>query len=81
MSTTTQQLLDVTQALSAEQQETVLEFARFLRYREQGQAASDDGDARWERALSRPEVGAKLDAFFEAAQREAASEPVDWSRR
>jgi hypothetical protein len=81
MSATCEQLLEVTGTLSARQQEAVLEFARFLQQREQAQAAGEDGDALWERALVRPGVGARLDAFFETARREAAPEPLDWSRR
>jgi hypothetical protein len=81
MSATSQQLLDVTETLSARQQEAVLEFARFLQQREQGHVSGEDGDAFWERTLARPEVGTKLNAFYETAQREAAPEPMDWSRR
>jgi hypothetical protein len=71
MSSTTEEIVRVCEAMPAEKQAEVADFARFLLAKQQ-----DDG---WERAIAYPQPRPRLDAFLRDCATEG-DEPLDPSR-
>ena len=71
MSTATEEIIQVCEALPPEKQSEVIDFARFLLARQD--------DERWERLLAEPQSRPRLDAFRRASGEEA-DEPLDLRR-
>ena len=71
MSTQTEELIRICEALPDDKQTEVADFAQFLLDRQ--------GDARWERIINDPRPLPKLEAFIEQAVREG-SEQLDLDR-
>ena len=71
MSTQTEELIRICEALPDDKRTEVADFAQFLLDRQ--------GDARWERIIADPRPLPKLEAFIEHAVREG-SEPLDLDR-
>ena len=71
MSTQTEELIRICEALPDDKRTEVADFAQFLLDRQ--------GDARWERILNDPRPLPKLEAFIEQAVQEG-SEPLDLDR-
>jgi len=71
MSTATEEIIQVCEALPPEKQSEVMDFARFLLARED--------DERWERLLAEPQSRPRLDAFLRESAAEA-DEPLDLQR-
>lgn len=71
MSTATEEIIHVCEALPPEKQSEVIDFARFLLARQD--------DERWERLLAEPQSRPRLDAFLRASSGEA-DEPLDLRR-
>jgi hypothetical protein len=71
MSTDTQELIRICEALPEAKRVEVADFARFLLARE--------GDERWEQIIASTAPRPKLDAFLKESAREAA-EPLDPGR-
>jgi hypothetical protein len=71
MSTDTQELIRICEALPEAKRVEVADFARFLLARE--------GDERWEQIITSTAPRPKLDAFLKESAREAA-EPLDPGR-
>ncbi|HYR58555.1 MAG TPA: hypothetical protein VEO95_08000 [Chthoniobacteraceae bacterium] len=72
MSTTTQEIIRVCEALPEDKRNELADFARFLLARQE--------DGRWEELLSHPEPRPKLDAFLRKSAAEGGEEPLDPSR-
>ncbi len=79
MSAMTKELEAICQRLPAEKVAEVIDFARFLSEQASTQpgAATEDGDAAWERILRHPRPRPKLDAFVEASLSEGEGQPLD----
>ena len=71
MSTQTEELIRICEALPDDKRTEVADFAQFLLDRQ--------ADARWERTIADPRPLPKLEAFIEQAVREG-SEPLDLDR-
>lgn len=71
MSSETQELIRICEALPEAKRAEVTDFARFL--------LAQQGDARWEQIIASPAPRPKLDAFLKESAREAA-EPLDPDR-
>lgn len=71
MSTATEEIIQVCEALPPEKQSEVIDFARFLLARQD--------DERWERLQAEPQSRTRLDAFLRASGEEA-DEPLDLRR-
>lgn len=71
MSTQTEELIRICEALPADKRAEVTDFAKFLLDRQ--------GDERWEQILADPEPRPKLDAFVRQALAEG-SESLDLGR-
>ena len=71
MSTATQEIVDLCEALPPDKREEVADFAKFLLARH--------GDERWEQIINDPSPRPKLEAFIEQAIAEG-SEPLDLNR-
>ena len=69
MSTSSQELVDIVDALPEEKAREVVDFARFL----QQQA----GDREWEHIIADKRAYPKLEKFAAAAMREGSAEPLD----
>jgi len=74
MSTATEEIVRVCEALPPEKQQAVVDFARFLL--SQG---SQGGDESWEQLLADPNPRPKLEAFLKASAAEG-DEPLDPDR-
>ncbi len=72
MSTETQELIRICEALPEGKRAEVADFARFLLERE--------ADDRWEQIIADPEPQPKLDAFLAAARAEGGETPLDPDR-
>jgi hypothetical protein len=71
MSTETQELIKICEALPEAKRVAVTDFARFL--------LAQQDDERWEKIIASPTPKPKLDAFLKESAREAA-EPLDPDR-
>ena len=71
MSTATEEIIEVCEALPPEKRAEVVDFAKFLLARR--------GDERWEQIINDPTPRPKLEAFIEQAVAEG-SEPLDLDR-
>ena len=71
MSTATEEIIGVCEALPPEKRAEVADFAKFLLARQ--------GEERWEQVISDPRPSPKLEAFIERAVTEG-SEPLDLDR-
>ena len=71
MSRTTEEIIQVCEALPPDKQVELADFARFLLAREDDQA--------WERSLSSPNPRPRLDAFLAESAKEA-DDPLDPKR-
>jgi hypothetical protein len=71
MSTATEEIIQVCEALPPEKQLEVIDFARFLLARQD--------DERWERLVADPQARPKLEAFLRESAAEA-DEPLDLRR-
>jgi hypothetical protein len=71
MSTDTQELIRICEALPEAKRVEVADFARFL--------LAQEGDQRWEEIIASPARRPKLDAFLKESVREGA-EPLDPER-
>jgi hypothetical protein len=71
MSSDTQELIRICEALPEAKRVEVTDFARFL--------LAQQGDERWEQIIASPAPRPKLDAFLKESAREAA-EPLDPDR-
>jgi len=71
MSTETQELLSICEALSPNKREELADFARYLLARQD--------EERWEQLLASPQRRPKLEAFLQESAKESAS-PLDQSR-
>lgn len=71
MSTATQEIIEVCEALPPEKQSEVVDFARFLLARQE--------DERWERTLDEKRARPRLEAFLRESAAEG-DEPLDPSR-
>ena len=71
MSTDTQELIRICEALPEAKRVEVADFARFL--------LAQEGDERWEQIIASPVPRPKLDAFLKESARETA-EPLDPDR-
>jgi hypothetical protein len=71
MSTETQELIRICEALPEAKRVEVADFARFL--------LAQQGDERWERLIADPKPRPKLNAFLETSKAEG-SEPLDLDR-
>jgi hypothetical protein len=69
MSSSTQELVAIVEALPEDKARAVVDFARFLQ--QQG------GDAEWERIVAARRPYPKLEQFAAAALREGEAEPLD----
>ncbi|MGA2498522.1 MAG: hypothetical protein ABSH20_12310 [Tepidisphaeraceae bacterium] len=72
MSTRTEELIRICEALPDDKRDQVADFARFLLDRQ--------GDERWERIIADPKPRPKLEAFMEASRAEGGEEPLDLDR-
>jgi len=72
MSTATQDIIRVCEALPPDKQDEVADFARFLLARQD--------DERWEQLLARPGPRPKLDAFLRDSAAEGGETSLDPSR-
>jgi hypothetical protein len=72
MSTATQEIIRVCEALPQEKQREVADFARFL--------LAQHGDERWEELIAACETPPRLDAFLRESAAEGGEEPMDVSR-
>ena len=68
MSSDTEELIRICEALPEPKRVEVADFARFL--------LAQQGDERWEQIIASPAAKPKLDAFLNESAREAA-EPLD----
>jgi hypothetical protein len=75
MSTGTQEIIRLCEALSEDKRTAVAEFARFLLSR-----AEHADDAAWEQRLADPRPLPKLEAFVQESAAEGRVEPLDLSR-
>lgn len=71
MSSATEEIIHVCEALPPDKQSEVVDFARFLLARQD--------DERWERLLAEPQRRPKLDAFLRESAAEG-DEPLDPER-
>jgi hypothetical protein len=71
MSSDTQELIRICEALPEAKRVEVTDFARFL--------LAQQGDERWEQIIASPAPRPKLDAFLKESAREAAG-PLDPDR-
>jgi len=72
VSTQTEELIRICEALPEEKRAQVTDFAQFLLDRQ--------GDARWEEIIGDPKPSSKLEAFIEASRSEGGEEPLDLNR-
>ncbi len=72
MSTQTEELVRICEALPEDKRAEVADFAQFLLDRQH--------DARWERILSDPKPRPKLEAFMEASRSEGGETALDLDR-
>ncbi len=72
MSSSTQELVTIVEALPEEKAREVVNFARFLQ--------QQSGDAEWERILAGRRSYPKLEQFAAAALHEGTAEPLDPSK-
>jgi hypothetical protein len=72
MSTGTQELIRICEALPEDKRVEVADFARFLLDRQD--------DERWERIIAEKKPRPKLDAFMEASRAEGGEKPLDLDR-
>ena len=72
MSTATEELIRICEALPEDKRDEVADFARFLLDRQ--------GDERWERIISEKKPRPKLEAFMEASRTEGGEAPLDSDR-
>lgn len=72
MSTGTQELIRICEALPEDKRVEVADFARFLLDRQD--------DERWERITAEKKPRPKLDAFMEASRAEGGEKPLDLDR-
>lgn len=72
MSTLTEELIRICEALPEDKRAEVADFAQFLLDRQ--------SDARWERIIADPKSRPKLDAFMEASRAEGGETPLDLDR-
>jgi hypothetical protein len=72
VSTQTEELIRICEALPEEKRVEVADFAQFLLDRQ--------GDARWEEIIADPEPSSKLEAFVEASRSEGGEAPLDLNR-
>ena len=72
MSTQTEELVRICEALPEEKRAAVADFAQFLLDRQD--------DARWEAILADPTSRPKLEAFMEASRAEGGETPLDLDR-
>jgi len=68
MSTATEEIIQVCEALPPDKQSEVIDFARFLLARQD--------DERWEQVLAAPQTRPRLDAFLRESAAEG-DEPLD----
>jgi hypothetical protein len=71
MSTQTEELIRICEALPEEKRAEVTDFAQFLLDRQ--------GDARWEEIITNPRPSPKLAAFLEASRAEGGETPLGHS--
>ena len=69
MSTGTQELIRICEAMPEDKRIEVADFAKFLLGRQ--------GDERWERLPGDPKPRPKLEAFMEASHAEDGDKPLD----
>ncbi len=69
MSTQTDELIRICEALPEEKRTEVTDFAQFLLDRQ--------GDTRWEEIIANPKPSSKLEAFIEASRSEGGEAPLD----
>ena len=72
MSTQTEELIRICEALPEDKLAEVADFALFL--------AGRQDDARWERSIADPTPRPKLEAFIEASRAEGGEKPLDLDR-
>ena len=72
MSTATQEIIRVCEALPEEKQREVADFVRFL--------LAQQGDEHWEELLADKGSRPKLDAFLRESAAEGGEEPLDANR-
>jgi len=72
MSTETQELIRICEALPEAKRVEVTDFARFL--------LAQEGDERWEQIIASPAPRPKLQAFLKESAEEASPEPLDVDR-
>jgi hypothetical protein len=72
VSTQTEELIRICEALPEDKRTEVADFARFLLDRQ--------GDARWEEIIADPKPRPKLETFMEASRAEGGEEPLDPER-
>ena len=72
MSTQTEELIRICEALPEDKRAEVADFAQFLLDRQ--------GDARWEAIVAEPKPRPKLEAFLEASRAEGGETPLDPDR-
>jgi hypothetical protein len=72
MSTQTEELIRICEALPEDKQTEVADFAKFLLDRQ--------GDERWEQIIADPKPRPKLEAFIAASRAEGGEEPLDLER-
>ena len=72
MSTQTEELIRICEALPEDKRTEVTDFAQFLLDRQ--------GDERWEQIIADPKPRPKLDAFMEASRAEGGEKPLDLDR-
>ena len=75
MSTGTQEIVRLCEALPEEKRAEVADFARFLLSR-----TEHPGDAAWEHRLADPRPLPKLEAFLQESAAEGNDEPLDLKR-
>jgi len=72
MSTQTEELIRICEALPEDKRTEVADFAQFLLDRQ--------GDERWEQIIADPTPRPKLEAFMEASRAEGGEETLDLDR-
>ena len=72
MSSETQELIRICEALPEDKRAEVADFAQFLLDRQ--------GDERWEQTIAEPKPRPKLEAFVEASRAEGGEKPLDLDR-
>ena len=72
MSSMTEEIVRVCEALPLDKQSELVNFARFLQ--------QQSGDQEWERIIAEQRAYPKLEQFADAALREGSAEPLDPSR-